>query len=351
MTKDSESALPVIGLDLGDRQCQLCVLDLDGEVVEEGRISTTEAALTRRFSGQPRTRVVIETGTNANWVHDLLVKAGHEVVVANARKLRAISANERKSDYLDARMLADLGHAKVGLLRPVQVRPQEGRRDLALLRARAALVENRTSLVNCVRGLAKSAGHRLPACSAATFHKQKLDPALHAALAPLMNILQSVSFEIRRYDRAIVRMCKASYPQTKVLQRVQGVGPLVSLCFVLTICDPLRFKDARDVGAYLGLVPRRNQSGERDPELRITKTGDRMLRRLLVLSAHYILGPFGPDTDLRRFGLKLAARGGKTAKKRAVVATARKLAVLLFALLRTGEVYQPLRNSELALAS
>lgn len=297
MRKDRQVALPVVGLDLGDQRSQLCALDLDGEVVEEGRISTTEAALTRRFRGQARSRVVIETGTHANWVHDVLTKAGHEVVVANARRLRAITANERKCDRIDARMLAELGDTKLRLLCPVKVRPQETRKDMMLLRARADLVEIRTSLVNTVRGLAKSAGHRLPTCPAATFYKQPLDGALHSALAPLMKILRSVSAEIRGFDRAVLRISKARYPQTQVLQQIQGVGPLVSLCFVLTISDPSRFKDPRDVGAYLGLVPRRDQSGERDPELRITKAGDRMMRRLLVLSAHYILGPFGPDTD------------------------------------------------------
>jgi len=351
MTKDSEAVLQVIGVDLGDHYSQLCVLDMDGAVAEEGRIATTAAAFTRRFVGQPRSRVVLETGTHANWVHDLLAKAGHEVVVANARKVRAISANERKSDRVDAQMLARLGRADVSLLCPVTVRAEDTRLDLTLFRARAALVESRTMLVNSVRGLAKAAGHKLPSSSAASFHKQELHETLRAALAPLLEILEQTTGKIRAYDRAIERLCEERYPQTKLLRQVKGVGPLTSLCFVLTIGDPTRFKDARDVGAYVGLVPRRDQSGAKDPELRISKTGDRMLRTLLVQSAHHILGPFGADSDVRRFGLKLAARGGKSAKKRAVVATARKLSVLLFALLRSAEVYEPLRNQALAKAS
>jgi transposase len=351
MAKDSEKALQVIGLDLGDRHSQLCVLDARGDVAEESRVATTESALLRHFSKEPRSRVVLETGTHANWVHDLLVKLGHEVCVANARKLRAISANERKSDRVDARILAQVGRVSVSLLHAVKVRPEVVRQDLALMRARAALVEARTMLVNSARGLAKATGKRLKSCSAESFHKQELDATLKRVLAPMLKALEHITAKIRVYDKAIEALCERRYPQTKLLRQVNGVGPLTSLCFVLTIADPERFKDPRDVGAYVGLVPRRDQSGCRDPELRISKTGDRMLRTLLVQSAHHILGPHGVDSDVRRFGKKLEARGGKTAKKRAIVATARKLAVLLFALLRSGEVYEPLRKQRLAQAS
>jgi transposase len=127
--------------------------------------------------------------------------------------------------------------------------------------------------------------------------------------------------------------------------RSKGVGPITALCFVLTIEDPARFAKSRSVGAYLGLRPKHRNSGEQQPQLRITKGWDRLLRRLLVSAAHYILGPFGPDTDLRRCGLRMAERGGKSAKKRAVVAVARRLAVLLHRLWVTGEEYEPLRRA------
>jgi len=351
MAKDIEVVSQVIGVDLGDGHSQLCVLDVGGEVLEESRVPTTATAFTRRFVGQPRSRVVLETGTHANWVHDLLAKAGHEVVVANARKVRAISANERKSDRVDARMLARLGRADVALLCPVKVRAQDLRQDLALVRARAALIVSRTMLVNCARGLAKAAGHKLRSSSAASFHKQELHETLRAALAPMLELLEQTTDKIAAYDKAIDRLCEERYPQTKLLRQVKGVGPLSALCFVLTIGDPTRFRHARDVGAYVGLVPRRDQSGGKDPQLRISKTGDPMLRTLLVQCAHHILGRFGADCDVRRFGLKLASRGDKNAKKRAVVATARKLSVLLLALLRSAEVYEPLRNQALAKAS
>ena len=138
---------------------------------------------------------------------------------------------------------------------------------------------------------------------------------------------------------------KESYPETELLRQVEGIGPLTALTFVLTLEDPYRFEKSRSVGAYLGLVPASDQSGERDPQRRISKEGDEMLRRLLVGSAHYILGPFGSDSDLRRHGEKIASRGGKNAKKRAVVAVARKLSVLLHRLWVNAEVYDPLYNT------
>ena len=334
-----------IGVDLGDKTSRLCVLDVAGSIVEESTIPTTWSAFERKFGALEHCRVVLETGTHANWVHDLLSAMGFEVIVANARKVRAISTNERKSDVRDARMLARLGRADIALLEPVAVREESVRQHLAVIRSRAALVEARTQLVNSVRGQAKTAGHRLESCSTASLHKHELDPSLRLALQPLMPVLKQMTETIAAYDKLIAELAAKSYPRTQALTQIAGVGDLTALTFVLTVGDTKRFKDPRDIGSYLGLAPGRDQSGGRDPQLHITKCGDRSLRTLLVQCAHYILGRRGPDTDLKRFGAKLAARGGKAAKKRAVVATARKLAVLMFALLRTGEVYEPLRNS------
>lgn len=349
--RSARVVIPTVGVDLGDRHSRLCLLDEDGEVVEEAAIATTRVAFERKFARLEHSRVVLETGTHSNWVHDLALRAGHEVLVADARRLRAVTENVRKCDELDAQLLARLGRSDEGLLKTVKVKPQPARLDLSLLRARAVLVASRTLLCNAARGLAKAAGHRLPSCSTASLHKQPVHDSLKAALSPLFVVLEQTSKTISEYDKEIDRLCATTYPQTIPLQKIGGVGALTSLYFVLQVGDPKRFKDARHVGAYFGLVPRRSQSGERDPQLRITKSGDGMGRSLLVQCAHRVLGPFGDDSDLRRFGLKLAARGGKSAKKRAVVATARKLAVLLFALLRNGEVYEPLRNSAKSTAS
>ena len=163
----------------------------------------------------------------------------------------------------------------------------------------------------------------------------------------MLNILNELTTQIKQFDKSISEIAETKYPQAKWIQQIHGVGPITSLCFVLHIEDPNRFaaKKRRDVGAYLGLVPRRDQSGQTDKQLPISKAGNSYLRTLLVQSAQYILGHFGPDCDLRRHGLKLAARGGKAAKKRAIIAVARKLSVIMLSLWQNQSEYQPLRNS------
>ena len=220
---------------------------------------------------------------------------------------------------------------------------------MAIIRSRQALVGCRTQLVNHVRGAVKSFGARLPKCPARSFHNkaaEHIPEALLPALGPILEQIGSLTQRIRDYERKLETISKERYPETDLLRQVEGVGPLTALTFVLTLEDPYRFERSRSVGAYLGLVPATDQSGDRDPrEKHITKEGDEMLRKLLVNGAHYILGPFGSDSDLRRHGEKIASRGGKNAKKRAVVAVARKLAVLLHSLWVSGEVYDPLRNN------
>jgi transposase len=217
----------------------------------------------------------------------------------------------------------------------------------ALLRSRDVAVRTRTMLINHIRGLVKAAGARLPSGGTAAFAKKTqaaVPEALQSVVKPLYEVLGQINETIGDYDRAIERECEA-WPATAVARPVAGVGPVTALAFVTCVERPERFASSRAVGSYLGMRPRRDQSGARDPQLRITKAGDPFVRRLLILSSQYILGPHGPDTDLRRFGQRLAARGGKGAKKRAVVAVARKLAVLLHRLWVTGEVYEPLRQA------
>ena len=173
---------------------------------------------------------------------------------------------------------------------------------------------------------------------------------LFPGLATLLETIEGLTRTIREMDREVEQVCNTRYPETALLRQVKGVGPITALCFVLTIEDPTRFTKSRSMGAYLGLRPKHRNSGDQQPQLRITKGGDRLMRRLLVSAAHYILGPLGPDTDLRRSGLQMAERGGKSAKKRAVVAVARRLAVLLHRLWVTGEEYEPLRLASLRAA-
>ena len=338
------------GLDLGDRYSYLCLIDTEsGEVIEEGRLRTTPEAFRRRFASlETSLRIAIEIGTHSPWVSRLLEECGHEVLVANSRKLRLIYSNKRKTDEADAENLARLARLDPKLLYPVRHRGEGSQAHVAIIRSRQALIGCRTQLVNHVRGAVKSFGARLPKCPARTFHKrapEHIPEALLPALGPILEQIASLTERIRQYDRKLERISEEHYPETSLLRQVEGVGPLTALTFVLTLEDPYRFERSRSVGAYLGLVPASDQSGDRDPQKRISKEGDKMLRRFLVSGAHYILGPFGSDSDLRRHGEKIASRGGKNAKKRAAVAVARKLSVLLHSLWTSGELYEPLRNA------
>jgi transposase len=279
----------------------------------------------------------------------LLEACGHEVIVANPRQLSFLSKNDRKSDRVDPELLARLGRTEPKLLYPLEHRGEAAQADLAIIRSRDALVSARSQLVNHVRGAVKATGARLPQCSTESFHQKVvayIPTELSLALSPLLQMIESMTQQLREYDELVEQQCQQKYPGTELLRQVVGVGPLTALAYILTLEDPHRFQCSRSVGGFLGLSPKQRDSGEQEPQLRITKAGDLLLRRLLVGSAHYILGPFGPDTDLRRWGLKLAERGGKNAKKRAVVAVARKLAVLLHRLWINGEVYEPLYNAQ-----
>jgi transposase len=340
-----------IGVDIGDRYSHLCLLDTEtGDVLEEARIATNPKAFQRRFAGSTPARIAIEAGTHSPWVSRLLEGCGHEVLVANARKLRLIYGEGRKTDQLDAQNLARLARLDPKLLSPLRHRGEASQAHLAIVRSRDALIRSRTQLVNHVRGSVKAFGVRLPKCSASSFHNRaagRLPEELVPALEPILEMIAELTARIRLYDCELEALAEEFYPETRLLRQVPGVGTLTALTFVLTIEDPIRFANSRAVGAYLGLVPSRDQSGDSDPQRRISKRGDGMLRRLLVGSAHYLLGPFGKDSDLRRHGKKLAARGGKSAKKRAVIAVARKLSVLLHRLWVSGETYDPLCNAGL----
>jgi transposase len=333
-------------MDLGDKYSQLCVLAGNGEVVEETRIRTTREGVDLYFQGRTAMRVVLEVGTHSRWVSERIARAGHQVIVANARRVRLIAENNRKSDQVDAELLARLGRVDPSLLAPIKHRGQERQQDLMVIRARAALVSARTKLVNSVRGQVKSAGHRVPSCSTARFAKlgAALPKELSAALRPLMESIGHLTEQIKCYDAKIRKLSEARV-EIEPLQQIAGVGPLVALTYVSTLEDPARFRSARSVGPFLGLTSKKRQSGDSDPHLRISKKGDRYLRSLLVQSAHYILAR-GPDSELKRWGLAMAERGGKNGKKRAVIAVARKLSVLMYRLWVTGADYNPFPHAE-----
>jgi transposase len=336
-----------VGVDLGDQWSHYCILGLEGETLAEGQLRTTPQDVAEFFEALNAARVVVEVGTHSAWVQEVICGYGHEVLVANPRLMEGSKRRKRKNDRIDANKLARLGRVDPQSLHPIQHRSREVRQDLVVLRARDALVAARTELINATRGLVKSMGTRLPKSSSPSF-AQKVEEAvpveIREALLPLVRIAAALTDCIQGYDEKIEKLGREKYGHTALLRQVKGVGPITALAYVLTLENPKRFAKSRDVGPYLGLVPKQEDSGESQPQLGISKTGDTMLRKLLVGSAHYILGPFGPDTDLRRYGLRLCERGGKNAKKRAAVAVARKLAVLLHCLWVSGEVYEPLRQ-------
>jgi len=339
-----------VGVDLGDQWSNYCILGLAGETLAEGQFRTRKQEVAEFFQALAMSRVVIEVGTHSAWVREIIAGFGHEVLVANPRLMEGSKRRRRKSDRIDAEKLARLGRMDPKSLHPIQHRSTEVREDLVVLRARDALVKSRTELINSVRGQVKSMGGRVTGCSSVAFSQKaaaEIPEEVYETLQPLLRLIATLSEEITTFDQRIEKLAAEKYMHTQLLRQVSGVGPVTALAYVLTLETPLRFARSRDVGPYLGLVPKQEDSGDIQPQLGISKAGDRMLRRLLVGSAHYILGPFGPDTDLRRFGMRLCERGGKNAKKRAAVAVARKLAVLLHRLWVSGEVYEPLRHGTL----
>jgi len=335
-----------IGIDLGDRTSRYCILDETGAIVSENSLPTTKGGFDSLFGKMPSSRVAMEVGTHSPWASRQLAALGHEVVVANAHEVKLITKSARKNDRVDARKLARLARIDPELLRPIRHRGEQAQADLAIIRARAQVVEYRTGLINSVRGSVKPLGERLRACDADQVTEALADGLSAAAqqiVRPMLKIVEAISEQIAVYDRQIEALAKR-YPEIELLTEVYGVGTLIALTFVLTIEDAQRFVHSRDVGCYLGLQPKQRESGDSQPELGISKAGDRLLRSYLVQAAHCMLRKGGPDSDLREWGMKKAQSGGKRAKRRAIVGMARKLAVLLHRLWATGEVYDPLYN-------
>jgi transposase len=343
-----EGEVITIGIDLGDRYSHCCVLGSEGRLLTEGRVRTTQEGLAKHFQNILPTRIAIEAGTHSGWVSRVLSEWGHEVIVANPRALQLISASNRKSDQADAQVLARLARVDPKLLSPIKHRDAATYPDVAELNSRDLLVRTRTKLINAIRGMIKTAGFRLPTIGPETF-AAKAEPLipeqLRSALLPLIQIISEVSLRIRESEKRLERIGRTRYPETQRLRQVHGVGPITALQFVLTVGDPLRFRKSRDLGPYIGLAPKKRQSGDIDKQMRISKAGNCRLRSLLVQCSQFVLGRFGPDSDLKRWGSAIASRGGKNGKRRAIVAVARKLAVLLHRLWISGAKYEPLYNT------
>jgi transposase len=307
------------------------------------------------FAKMSACRIALEVGMHSPWVSRQLAGMGHEVIVANPRKVRLITESVKKNDRMDAEQLARLARVDPKLLAPIRHRGPEAQADLGVIRARAEMVEARTKLINAARGLAKPMGERLKSCDADYVKgslAEGLSEATQRVVRPLLKCVEEITKQIAVEDKKIEEMEKR-YPETKLLKQIHGVGTLIALTFILTLEDAERFERSRDVGPYLGLTPKQRDSGDSQPELGISKAGDELLRWLLVQAAHCILRDGAPDSDLKAWGLTKVQAGAKTGsgkkgskrrKKKAVVAVARKLAVLLHKLWVTGEVYDPRYN-------
>ena len=338
-----------IGMDLGDKKSRFCVMNKEERIISEGSVTTTKDAMIRQFSNSSPARIVIEASTHSAWVSQVLEECGHEAVVANPREVgRKYLSKTKKNDKSDARTLAHLGLVSEFFLAPIKHRSRDCQVDLTLIRSRDSLMKARTQLINHVRSTVKGFGERLPNCTADAFSRKVLPHIpedLRVPLVPLVELVGTMTQQIKEYNKQVEDLCEKKYPETELLRQIPGVGPLTSLAFILTLEDPKRFRKSRQVGAFVGLVPRQHESGDSAPQLRITKAGNDYLRRLLVSSSQYILGYFGKDCDLKRHGERISAQGGKAAKRRAVVAVARKLSVLLHVLWRTAQVYEPFHSA------
>jgi transposase len=352
MTKiqEVEQQVEMIGIDIGDRSSELCVLGKVKQVLVRGAVPTDRATIQELFGSIAATTVVLETGTHSPWMSRDISERGHRALVASAREVSRVLKNKKKNDRRDAEQLARLAAADEKLLGLVEHRSEQAQLMLGKMKVRQQLIQSRTRLCNEARGLVKSHGYRLvkiePERMTQLAVAGTIPKELEELIRPLLKHVEQLNESIRKLDEELLKLAKEKYPQTKYVDQIYGVGPVVSLAFVLTIDDASRFGRSRDVGSYLGLTPGQDQSGESNPQLRITRQGDGLMRALLVNAAQCVLRKNSPECDLKRHGMKLAERGGKTARKKAVVAVARKLAVLMHKLLVSKAAYNPQHNQQ-----
>src|SRR5580692_6697937 len=255
-----------IGIDLGDKVSRYCIVNPEGEVVEEGSFRNQASSIEAHFGGEPR-RIALEAGAQSAWISRELKRLGHEVIVANARELKWITASDTKNDPVDARKLALLARADVRLLAPVEHRTAEQQAELAVIRARDAILRARTLLINSARSIAKGFGWRLPQSITGTFGQRAIDALpefLRTALTGLLEQIDALSHAIAGYDRQIAELA-VKHPELERLESIPGVGRLTAMTFVLTLGRVERFAHSRDVAGFLGLRPKQRQSGARDP--------------------------------------------------------------------------------------
>jgi transposase len=338
--KIKETGMEYCGIDLHQNETEICVLDDSGAFVERARVKTSRETLRRRFDGLAPMKVAMEAGGSSPWVARLIESMGHDVVVCAPRRVRLIAESTMKTDEIDAEVLARLVRVDEGFLGRVTHRSESAQLQRGLMTARTALVSARSKWVHSARGILRSFGFRVPGGHTSRFHlrcaKVEMPDDLRAVVQPLLNQVEQVSAEIQAIEERLKSIAEAN-PIVQHLQKVPGVGTIVALYFVASIDDPDRFQRSRDVAAFFGLRPSLRGSGEICHYGRITKEGDPEMRRLLIQAAHGMINS-RKRCALQQWALNIAARRGK---KKALVALARKLAVLLHHLWATGEVFQP----------
>ncbi len=330
-----------VGFDVSKEETAFCVMDEEGVILARGKVSTDPAALfevLREHCLCPE-RIVLETGTLSFWLARELRKLGPPVEVIDARQAHAVmKLQHNKTDAGDAELLAEI--ARTGFCRAVAVKSEAAQEARVLLKARCHLVRQRRDTENAVRGLLGSLGIRFPkgAGKLAGRVRTALEdrPELRATIEPLLSCVEALKREIERLDQAVMARAKAA-PACRLLMSVPGVGPVTALAYAATIDDPNRFAKSRTVGAYLGLTTRRFQSGEMDYSGRISKHGDAMVRSLLYEAAHSMLTVVHRAHPLKDWARRIRKRSGH---KKACVALARKLAVILHCMLTTGELFR-----------
>jgi len=330
-----------IGIDVHKRESQICILAEGGELIEQ-RIRTEPERFAAVLGTRPRARILIEASTDSEWVARCLEDLGHEVVVAdpNFAPMYATRTRKVKTDRRDARALADAN--LLGAYRPAHRLSDAQRHVRGRLGVREALVRTRTRYISLIRALLRQHGYRVPSGGAEGFvHRvaaMALPGQLRSLIAPLLAVTVPLNHQLAYSDEVIEHLA-AHDPRVQRLRTVPSIGPVTAAAVVATIDDAHRFRHAHQVEAYLGLVPSEFSSGDSQRRGPITKAGPGRARWLLIQAAVSILRRRPPAAEaLWTWALRIAARRGKHV---AVVALARRLAGILYALLRDGSVFEP----------
>jgi transposase len=332
-----------IGIDVHKVESQICILTESGEILER-RIRTERERFAAVLGVRPPAKILIESSTESEWVARCIEGLGHEVVVAdpNFAAMYATRSRKVKTDRRDARTLAEA--CRLGAYRPAHRTSDRQRQVRAQLAVREALVRTRTKYISLVGALLRSEGYRIKSGNAECFGRRveqlAIGGRLKSEVAPLLAVLLDVNKQVAWLDSRLEHLAKSDETVGR-LCTAPSVGPVTAAAFASTIDEPERFRGAHQVEAYLGLIPSEMSSGEKQHKGRITKAGNGRLRYLLVQVALSILRLGSPRTEvLRDWAERIAARRGRMI---AVVALARRMAGILYAMMRDGKSYEPAR--------